>query len=267
MSRKGADLRKQVDELKRELRNSPAKERVRLERGAKHTQVRDPKNGRIITTLPDTPSDYRSFANVLAKLRKANVFKDQKVIVRSDRFALPEGVQADALHLLDILGYKPNELGKRQHATGALTALSKYMMQASEEIGVRRGRPLNSFQSIVSNVIVQGKLCTAETIDVIARASEIGLAKVTDQVVPPLSEPKPEPELVEEQAEQPEPKLLVHTFQTEPAGEKPVEKEPENGKVNIESLHLRVLAAILDHNTTTEQAMELAVEIAHIEGH
>ena len=277
MARQGADLKKKIEELKRALRAEPARHKVRLERGAKHTKVYDRKNGRVITTLPDTPSDYRSFANCVAKLRRARVFEKAGYEQRSDRFPLSQELQHDALHLLDLLGYKAVPHGKGVFQGGALSKLSKYMMEAAEEFGVRRGRPLNSFQSFVSNVVIGGSMASPENIDLLERAVEIGMAKITDQPKPPVSEPEIE---IETMLGPKQPLKWVYTSGSgdlhatpvyEEVGplyeETPVETTPSNGKVNVESLHLRVLAAILDHNTTTEQAMALAVEIAHLEGH
>lgn len=265
MARKGADLKKKVDELKRELQNS---NRVRLERGTKHTQVRDRKTGRVITTLADTPSDYRSLSNMISKLNKARVFDKGKVPMRSDRFPLPGDVQIDALHLLDILGYTPVPNGKGVFQGGALTQLAKWMMEEAKKMSVLRGRNLNVFQSTVTSVIVNGNMASPETIDIITRAVEVGLATVSDQPLPVAPDPQPEPEIMVQVVE-PEPVSAHDISELPKVGYAPIGPlyETENGKVTADSLHIRILAAILDHTTTTKEAMELSAEVANLERH
>jgi len=254
------------------LRQDPAKNRVKLDRGSKHTKVIDRKTGRVITTLPDTPSDYRSYANVLAKLNKARVFQKKGAMSpRSDRFALPAELQHDALYLLDLLGYKPVENGKGVNQGGALTQLARYMLEAAREMGILGGRNLNTYQNAVSNIIVRGNMAAPESIDLISRAVEIGMAQVTDQPRP-VVETEPEPEVKhEDRFTLLGPKMAIspHSVEELPKVEYeevgPLYEPSNNGHVNADSLHLRILAAILDPNTSREEAIELSVEVASLE--
>jgi hypothetical protein len=260
--RQGADLKKRTDELKRTLRKD-YKHKVILERGSKHTRVLRKSDRKQITVISDTPSSYRSLKHLLNDLRKANVFKNAPPQLQMTSLTMEWEDRERGLGVLQHLGWKPGQIGR---GGGGLRRFGELVQEATLQAKLD-DKPLrrDAYTHPIRVAIIEGGDVAPETLDKLLVGIEYAEDKLTDGEPtlynPPGEEPPPkvEPEAVE----------VVH--EDVPAPE-PVYEEvgplySDNGKVNADSLHLRILAAILDPNVSREEALQLAVEVAGLESH
>jgi|SRR5215471_2293035 len=259
-NRRGDDLKKRSDDLKRALRRHPAKGRVYLERGSKHTKVCHKDTRKVICTIPDTPSDWRAIPNVVATLRREGILGPQRIEGVPVSYDTPSmDLIHDGMRVLRYLGWEPNQRGR---GGGALREFGKQMQAAALIMGGIEVHPSPDYYAkMAGNTLLRGKHLSHLNLDILQAAIDNALAT---GMIPAETNGKPE---VVEAADVSELPKVEYAPESEPemAQIGPLYDGPKHPAIE-DALFIDVLAAMMDSNTSKSMAVELALRVAKLEG-
>ena len=278
----GNDLTKQSRTLVRDLQ----KKGWHVQTDRTHYMVGGLASGEIVV-WPKTPSDYRGMRNVRAELKRLGYdrmspHKEEKKMSRAKNMPVPSKLlRAQLSQLLIDLGEHRTAPGSKGYRGGARAKVAARMAAVTAE----KGRPVASDTAYYKRIAytLAGDHMNQRNIEVVEETVRQMRAEL-DQLAQIEAESDAMAEIEQEKVER--------LFKCESCHQRfesqhdlaehmqrfhgPVKQVPRYGEVTIEpvvltangrgELHMEVLAAILDHRVTREEALQIARKVAQLEG-